>query len=1192
VKHRLFLFALAALVPLIALAAGLTFYSLHQQQAALRDEATHHVSGILDAVERELLSQTDVLRGLATSLSLDQASFDLQRFHAQASRFVEELRHWDVIVLADLEGRQLANTRFPFGATLPGVFDDWSYRRVIEAREPVIGNVSGPGPFAADRIPVVNIRVPVLRDGSLRHVLTATVSARPLSAMIARGIDPQWRAFLIDGAGRIAAAAHRLEAIGQRPSEQTLAARAASKQGLYEGLTLDGLRTVTAFQMSERTGWSAHVSIPQDLYNAPLVRSLWFLGASVLAALALTLIFIEFLRREALNRERTLDQLQTAEQRFRDFAELGSDWFWETDADYRITQVAGQPTAVPVLGKTRWEAAGGDPNSPEWKDHVALVHAHKPFHSFEYKADLIHQTFYLETSGRPRFNAAGQFLGYRGVTTNVTVRRGAELAAAEQSGLLQATLDNMDQGLIMIDSTGVVQVCNRRAVELLDLPPDYTHSKPGFSDFLKHQVSIGEFAGFNEEEVPWLRLKGNLLSAPPLYERTRPNGTTLEVRTVHLPDGTAVRTFTDITTRKKGEAELKDSEARFRDYADIAADWLWELDDQFRFTRVTGRRPDAFGQPVSHMVGRTARALLSAHSLEPLESEMVDRMRAREPFFSVEMHVRRPDGEDRWFTSSGKPIFGPEGSFIGYRGASADVTARRRAEQALRQSQEELRAALDANRSIFEHSQDVICTTDQDGAFTQVSPQALKIWGYLPQDLIGRRYMDFVHPEDHEKTIAVAEKIMSGTPTTGFENRYIRRDGSTVPILWSAVWSGEHRTMYCVARDLSERLQLEEQLRQAQKMEAVGQLTGGIAHDFNNLLTVILGNAEVLTEDPTDPALTYNLARQILETAERGADLNQKLLAFGRRQTLRPERTKVGRVIENMVPLLYRTIGEHIELETELADTSDLAIVDRSLLESAVLNLAVNARDAMPQGGTLTIASGQRVASHGEGSLPIGQPVVFIRVSDTGTGMSPEVMAQAFEPFFTTKEVGKGSGLGLSMVFGFAQQSAGHVGIESKVGLGTAVTIVLPAVTGEVDQPSHQQVLEPVSAAKKASILVVEDEPQVLQFVSAQLVGLGYEVAAVSTGQDALDLLEQGRTLDVLFTDVVLPKGVSGVELARRVRAIRPGIKVLLTSGYPEDVFEQHGGREQSTPLLHKPYRRKELVEALQGILEPSPASA
>jgi CheY-like chemotaxis protein len=347
----------------------------------------------------------------------------------------------------------------------------------------------------------------------------------------------------------------------------------------------------------------------------------------------------------------------------------------------------------------------------------------------------------------------------------------------------------------------------------------------------------------------------------------------------------------------------------------------------------------------------------------------------------------------------------------------------------------------------------------------------------------------------------------------------------------------------------------------------------------------------VLTEDPTDPALTYNLARQILETAERGADLNQKLLAFGRRQTLRPERTKVGRVIENMVPLLYRTIGEHIELETELADTSDLAIVDRSLLASAVLNLAVNARDAMPQGGTLTIASGQRAASHGEGSLPIGQPVVFIRVSDTGTGMSPEVMAQAFEPFFTTKEVGKGSGLGLSMVFGFAQQSAGHVGIESKVGSGTAVTIVLPAVTGEVDQPSHQQVQGPVSAAKKASILVVEDEPQVLQFVSAQLVGLGYEVAAVSTGQDALDLLEQGRTFDALFTDVVLPKGVSGVELARRVRAIRPGIKVLLTSGYPEDVFEQHGGWEQSTPLLHKPYRRKELVEALQRILEASPVS-
>jgi PAS domain S-box-containing protein len=498
--------------------------------------------------------------------------------------------------------------------------------------------------------------------------------------------------------------------------------------------------------------------------------------------------------------------------------------------------------------------------------------------------------------------------------------------------------------------------------------------------------------------------------------------------------------------------------------------------------------------------------------------------------------------------------------------------------------EEELRAAVEANRAIFEHSLDVICSIDENGAFTRVSPQAAAAWGYLPQELIGRRYLDLVHPDDHEKTVRIAERIVAGTPTTGFENRYIRRDGSVVPILWSAVWSDEHKTMFCVARDLSERLQLEEQLRQSQKMEAVGQLTGGIAHDFNNLLTVILGNAELLTENPADPALTLNLARQIVETAERGADLNSKLLAFGRRQSLKPERLKIEQAIENMVPMLHRTIGEHIELNTTLVETQLSAIVDRSLFDSAILNLVLNARDAMPQGGKLTISSGQRVGHFGEGTVPVGQQVVFVTVADTGVGMTPEVMAQVFEPFFTTKEIGKGSGLGLSMVFGFAQQSAGHVSIESKVGEGTSVTIVLPAVVGQAAKPSpHRDVPEAVTS--KARVLLVEDEPQVLQFVATQLINMGYEVTAVSTGTDALDVLKQGEPFDVLFTDVVLPKGMSGVELAKQVRQTRPGMKVLLTSGYPEEVFEQHGGRDVNMPLLHKPYRRKELAESLRKVL-------
>lgn len=464
-RHRLFLLAVAALVPLVALAVGLTFYSLRQQQAALRAEAINLVDDIFEAVEHELFSQVEVLRALASATNRDGPDPDLSEFHNQASRFSAALHRWDAITLADLEGRQIINTRLPLGAPLPPVMEEATYRRAIRTREPVIGDVSGPDPSAGYHTPHVGIRVPVLRNGHVRHVLTAVSSPNRLSYLIARGVDPQWRSFLVDGAGRIAASARQPEGIGQRASEQTIAARSAGAEGIYEGLAPDGTTTITAFRRSHWTGWSTHVSIPLGIYNAPLIRPMWTLGGAILSALVLTLLFVEFLRRETLGRERATAQLQAAE-------------------------------------------------------HVAT----------------------------------------------------------EKAALLEATLENMDQGLVMVDGDGIVQVCNRRAIELLDLPPDYWHSKPSFAAFIAHQVAAGEFAGLSEERVPWLKLKGNLLSAPPLYERTRPNGTVLEIRTVHLSDGTAVRTFTDITARKKAETELMESEARFRALATASVSIVWRAD--------------------------------------------------------------------------------------------------------------------------------------------------------------------------------------------------------------------------------------------------------------------------------------------------------------------------------------------------------------------------------------------------------------------------------------------------------------------------------------------------------------------------------------------------------------------------------------------------------------------------------------
>jgi signal transduction histidine kinase len=385
------------------------------------------------------------------------------------------------------------------------------------------------------------------------------------------------------------------------------------------------------------------------------------------------------------------------------------------------------------------------------------------------------------------------------------------------------------------------------------------------------------------------------------------------------------------------------------------------------------------------------------------------------------------------------------------------------------------------------------------------------------------------------------------------------------------------------------RRETEARLQQAQKMEAVGQLTGGIAHDFNNLLTVILGNAEQLAEELTDPQL-HDLAEMILDAAERGADLTKHLLVFGRRQTLKPERLNLDEVLRSMEPLLRRTISENIEIVTQCRSKTFSAVTDRALLESALLNLVVNARDAMSQGGTLTIRTGERFATLKDGNLPAGQSIVFISVEDTGTGMPPEVLKRVFEPFYTTKEVGKGSGLGLSMVYGFADQAGGHVTIESTVGKGTCVTILLPAI----DTPPEETAEDPGEASQGVAggqkVLVVEDEDRVRHFVCAQLVALGYRVSSVSNGRDALVVLQEDGSFDLLLTDVVLPKGLTGVELAKQASIISPGIKVLLTSGYSEETFLRHGRPDLDVPILQKPYKKKQMAEALRKALEP-PAS-
>ena len=553
----------------------------------------------------------------------------------------------------------------------------------------------------------------------------------------------------------------------------------------------------------------------------------------------------------------------------------------------------------------------------------------------------------------------------------------------------------------------------------------------------------------------------------------------------------------------------------------------------------------------------------------------------------LQFRFLRPDGKAMWREVRGD-YHSEEGAPGRLIGVSFDITAMKKAERALQESEGLYRLVAESTSDMI-----VRAALGVAGARLYLSPATRDVLGYDPDELIGTEPAALLHPDDLEgwrdKVSALSRGDIDRTTNI---HRLRHKSGAwvTVEVSYRLLRkpSGEPMELVSVVRDITERQRLEAQLAQSQKMEAVGQLTGGIAHDFNNLLTVIVGNAELLAEDPSDPVTCRTLSRMILEAAERGADLTQKLLAFGRRQSLRPEPIDLNGAVRSMVPLLQRTIGEHIDLQTDLPAGTRGVLVDRALLESALLNLAVNARDAMAHGGTLAITTGERPAGPAEGGMTEGQPLVFVTVSDTGTGMSAEVMARAFEPFFTTKEVGKGSGLGLSMVYGFAQQSGGHVTIRSAPGEGSAITIVLPAARVPVPEAVAPQEV-PLPSRHQASVLVVEDEPDVQRYATSTLLAAGCKVTAVATGPDALAVLKQDGGFDLLFTDVVLPRGMSGIELARRARTLRPDLRVLLTSGYPEDVFAAHGPLEDGLPLLRKPYRRADLAAALRTALDEAP---
>ena len=581
---------------------------------------------------------------------------------------------------------------------------------------------------------------------------------------------------------------------------------------------------------------------------------------------------------------------------------------------------------------------------------------------------------------------------------------------------------------------------------------------------------------------------------------------------------------------------------------------------------------EAVGQRIDIIVPPERRAELR---------QILDRIARGESIAQHETVRHRKDGSEVEVLLAISPIRSAAGEIIGASKTARDISERKRTEAALNQEIEE-------RRRIFETSQDLILVTDTEGNFVQVSPSSMTILGYEPTEMIGHSAVEFIHADDLDRTRAEMRAARRGRLMRNFETRYVHKDGRAVALIWMGTWSEPVQRHFFVGRDLTEKQAVEAQYRQAQKMEAVGQLTGGVAHDFNNILTVITGTIGILADAVADRPELEAITRMIDEAAERGGQLTKHLLAFARKQPLQPREIDVNGLVLETVKLLRPTLGEQIQIDPLLADDTWPALVDPNQLTTAILNLALNARDAMPNGGSLAVETKNVYLDQAYADMHVEvKPgsYVMIAVSDTGSGIAPEDIERVFDPFFTTKEVGKGTGLGLSMVYGLVKQSNGHIKIYSEQGHGTSVKLYLPRATG-VDHGATEMLPSAAVQGGHEAVLVVEDDALVRKYVLTQIRSLGYSTLEACNAAEALQMIDSAADIDLLFTDVIMPGAMNGRQLVDEALKRRPSLKTLFTSGYTENAIVHHGRLDSGVLLLAKPYRKPELARMIRMALD------
>jgi PAS domain S-box-containing protein len=633
---------------------------------------------------------------------------------------------------------------------------------------------------------------------------------------------------------------------------------------------------------------------------------------------------------------------------------------------------------------------------------------------------------------------------------------------------------------------------------------------------------------------------------------------------------------TELLERERAEAATAESERKYRLLFESNPNSMWVYDrETLHFLAVNDAATVAYGYTRDEFFSMTIEDIRPPGDVEAVREEAEASRGLNHA--GVWRHLRK-NGEqlDVHVTSNDHEFAGRPARVV----LARDVTEQLRAERELLRSETRY-------RELFENANDLIATVDLDTRLTAVNRRFAERLGYTSEELVGRSLFDLVPPEWHgELTDARAAKYDGSDMATVYEHELLARDGRRIPVEVSSrviAQDGRPVGIQAICRDITERRSLEDQLRQAQRLEAIGRLAGGIAHDFNNLLTVISGYADALLDEGMSEGQSE--LREIAAAADRATALTRQLLAFSRRQVLRPHVLSINGVVENLTPMLGRLIGEDVELEMSLDPQARNVLADPSQIEQVIVNLVVNARDAMPDGGQLTIETNSvyldadYVTHHTEATQG---PHTVLAVTDTGMGMDAETMARVFEPFFTTKPVGEGTGLGLASVYGIVKQSGGSIWVYSEPGHGTTFKVYLPVASATADVTPA--VKEPAAPTGTEMVLVVEDEPSLRALVAQMLESKGYTVVAAETTEEAVELA-QSELVDLVLTDLVMPR-ISGRELASRVREIRPDARVLFMSGYADEAVARQGTLEAGSAFIEKPFSANDLARSVREVLD------